>query len=559
MPLGAALLSRKDRAEIRRIGICRTIPYLNTQLVLNNRQTVTEYADSRSAVEAVVNGDIDAAFLYAYDAVRLENLDKSGLLVFNGISSISVNLYAVSTNESNHLLLSILSKCANQMDRADLEAIVSGNLSVTVEEFTLYDWIITHPTQTAVVVALLFILLLVFFVQVSRQRSKVKFDNERRAQEKIHQKQIEIALESAEHANLSKTMFLNSMSHEIRTPMNGIIGMTNIAKSHIEDKEKLEDCFQKISNASDHLLSIINDILDISRIESGTVTLSEKDFNLSELIKNSIGMCMPQVKQKRQELSVSPSAIQHKDVIGDPMKLQQVFLNILSNAIKYTPEKGSIKAEIRELKHHSTSFADYEFICTDNGIGMKPAFVKRIFEPFARSENEETAGIQGTGLGMVISRNLVRMMGGDIKVESEYKKGSSFTVSFSLKLPHGKSSVVQNDGNVETKPTEEIVANFEGKRILLVEDNDLNREIAVEILEDAKAVVETAVNGKIAVEMFEKAEIGHFDLILMDIQMPVMNGYDATRAIRASEKANAKAIPIVAMSANAFVEDRTAS
>lgn len=559
MPLGAAFLRARNRSEIKKIGISRTVPYLNTKLPLTEKQTVVEYDDSEDAVEAVKSGDIDAAYLYAYDAVRIENKDRSGSLLYELIPGVSVNLYAVMPDMNEHILLSIISKCINQIDKSELEMIVSNNLSIDVGDFTIDDWIVYHPMHVLAAILFFTILILLVIGRSRHQRSKIKFEMESRKQERFHREQIEMALKVAEHANQSKTVFLNSMSHDIRTPMNGIIGMTAIAKTHLDDPEKVKDCLTKITGASKHLLSLINDILDISRIESGTVSLAEEKFNLLQLMDNMVNMCAGQAEEKHQELKLILNTINHKNVIGDPSKLQQIFLNVVGNAIKYTPEGGCIKIEILEKEKDSASIADFEFICNDNGRGMHPEFVERIFEPFARADDVVKNGVQGTGLGMVISRNLSRMMGGDVKVESEYGKGSSFTVSFSLKVQQGAQDQEEKVFNPNDKPLSEQLGSFEGKRLLLVEDNELNREIALEIIGMSGAEIDIAENGQIAVEKFMNTTPGYYDMIFMDIQMPVMDGFVASKTIRTSGKIDALEVPIVAMSANAFVEDKNAA
>lgn len=241
-------------------------------------------------------------------------------------------------------------------------------------------------------------------------------------------------LEIAQRANEAKSLFLSNMSHDIRTHMNGIIGMTAIANTHIDDKERVKDCLGKISVASRHLLSLINDILDLSKIESGSIALSEESFSISELLDNMVNMLSPQMRSKGQQFRFHIDRVTHEKVIGDAVKLQQVFTNILSNAIKYTPDGGSISVEFNEKPADSSRVAEYEFICTDNGYGMSEDYLKKLFEPFERAQDERIKNIQGTGLGMVITRNIVRMMDGDIAVESELDKGSRFTVNFRMKL-----------------------------------------------------------------------------------------------------------------------------
>ena len=495
------------------------------------------------------------------------------------------------------------------------------------------------------------------------------------------------ALAQAQHANRAKTTFLSNMSHDIRTPMNAIIGFTTIAASHIDNKEQVKDCLQKVLSSSNHLLSLINDILDMSRIESGKVQIKEQECNISELMHNLVNIIQPQVKAKQLELFIDTFEVINEDVIADALKLNQVFINLMSNAVKYTPAGGTVSFRIIQKTTFNHGYGDYVFIVKDNGIGMSPEFVEHIFEPFERESNVTQSGIEGTGLGMAITKNIVEMMNGTISVESEPGKGSEFTVELTLRLQDLKKNaeelkelegmralVVDDDFNVcdsvskmlkqlgmrsewttsgreaayrakaaygegdayhtyiidwqmpeqsgvETarkirsmvgddapiiiltaydwsdieedakeagvtafcaKPLfmsdlksallaannlldkeEEVAAwtkaDFKGRRILLVEDIELNREIAEVILTEAGFVVETAPDGTDAVTMVDKSEENYYDAVLMDIQMPIMNGYEATRTIRNLPRKDIKDLPIIAMTANAMEEDKEAA
>ena len=508
---------------------------------------------------------------------------------------------------------------------------------------------------------------------------------QRELQKKLEKqsKQLKEALKSAEQANQAKSDFLARMSHDIRTPMNAIMGMATIAKAHVDERERILDCMEKINGASKLLLSLINEVLDMSKIESGRLILSEDEFNVGELLQDLVVMMQPEIKNKQQTLNIHVKNLRHENVKGDTQRIKQVLMNILSNAIKYTPENGRITIEIYEKDPHN-GIGNYQFVFEDNGRGMKPEFLDKIFEPFERASDDEIKRIQGTGLGMSISHKIIQMMGGDIKVESEYGKGSVFTFTMQLKLqdqgcfeddhlrdlpvlvvdddivccenacmrineigmkgeyaisgeeaigkverahhlnddyfavildlkmpgmdgietatrirkvvgrdipiiilsaydcPHFEEiaqragvdgfiskplmksklfylmksfAIKQEEKEEETEKPQYPFGNFEGKRILLVEDNSLNREIATVLLEETGAVVEEAENGLVAVNMVKNSSPGYYDLVFMDIQMPVMNGYDSTRHIRALERPDIKSMPIIAMSANAFAED----
>lgn len=371
------------------------------------------------------------------------------------------------------------------------------------------------------------------------------------------------AYEAAKLANASKSDFLSRMSHDIRTPLNAVIGMTMIAGSHLDDSERVKDCLNKITISGRHLLSLVNEVLDMSKIESGKISLSNARFCLFELLRNLMTIVRPAAKEKGQELSLHVADVKHEYVIGDQMRIQQVFVNILGNAVKYTPPGGKIEVEAMERFTNENGYGCYEFVFRDNGIGMEEEFVKKIFEPFSRAEDSRVSKIEGTGLGMAIAQNIVQMMNGTIQVESRKNHGSRFTVTLYLqqdiqtqqeKRSSARDSTSENAGCAEDA-VNLTTAVFEGCRILLAEDNELNREIAEELIRSTKAELECAENGQEALQMYREQEAGYYDLIFMDIQMPVMNGYEATRAIRSSGQADAETIPVIAMTANAFAED----
>ena len=361
------------------------------------------------------------------------------------------------------------------------------------------------------------------------------------------------AYQAANHANSAKSDFLSRMSHDIRTPMNGIMGMTSIAISHINDRARVLDCLQKITVSSRHLLNLVNEVLDMSQIESGKMDLAEKPFLIPDMIGELAIILRSPIQEKGHQLRIYPPETEHPAVIGDPARLQQVFVNILGNSVKYTPPGGLLEVMVREKEAREHGYGCYSFVFRDNGVGMDEEFVRRIFEPFSRAEDSRTGAIEGAGLGMTIAQNIVRIMGGDIAVKSRPGEGTQFTVTLFLKRQTGEGSDAASCGPAYRAQS------FQGRRFLLVEDNEINREIACELLEEAGAAVEWAGNGQEALDLFRASAPGRYDLILMDIQMPVMNGCDAARAIRGLSRPDAAAVPILAMSANAFAEDIAAS
>ncbi|MDE7439392.1 MAG: transporter substrate-binding domain-containing protein [Clostridia bacterium] len=362
------------------------------------------------------------------------------------------------------------------------------------------------------------------------------------------------ALAQAQYANKAKTTFLNSMSHDIRTPMNAIIGFTSLALTHLDNKEQIRNYLGKIMTSGNHLLSLINDVLDMSRIESGKVRIEEKENSLTEIVHDLETIVQADVKAKQLDFSIKTVNVKNETIICDKLRLNQVLLNILSNAMKYTKPEGKVTFRVKQLDDAPEGYAAFEFSVKDTGIGMSPEFLKHVFEPFEREQTSTVSGIQGTGLGLAITKNIVDMMGGTIKVESEVGKGSEFIVTFCFKVggtsakPKKKAKKSVDDGVFKL--------DFAGKKILLVEDNELNQEIAQTVLEGVGFVIDTADDGSIAVEQVKKMPAGTYDVILMDVQMPIMNGYQATKAIRALDDPAKAATPIVAMTANAFDEDR---
>ena len=547
-----------------------------------------------------------------------------------------------------------------------------------------------HESLTLVLTALVCYILLVSVLQMLRRRSVQEMEQQKKEQEKKYQTQLEeqnrkleIALQHEGAANRAKREFLFNMSHDIRTPMNAIIGFTSLAATHIDNREQVLDYLKKISTSSQHLLSLINDVLDMSRIESGKVKIEEKAVHLPDLVHDVRSIIQPNVAAKRLSLFIDTMDIEDEDIITDPLRLNQILLNILSNAVKFTPTGGMISIRIAQKNGAPKGCVCYEFRIKDNGIGMSEEFQKHIFEEFSREESSTVSGIQGTGLGMSITKNIVDLMGGTIALTSEPGKGTEFIVTLCFtrsgqkaepkQLPQleglralvadddtntclnvstmlskigmrpewtisGKEAVIRTKYAVEqgdefsvyiidwlipdmngieivrqirkvignrcpiiiltaydwadiedearaagvtafcekplflselrrvlaepfraepaSKPAQPTAADLKGKKLLLVEDNELNREIALEILKEAGFVVDTAEDGAVAVQKIKQAAPGQYDLILMDIQMPNLDGYEATRQIRALPDAEKANIPIFAMTANAFEEDR---
>ena len=365
---------------------------------------------------------------------------------------------------------------------------------------------------------------------------------------------LEDALEQAQSANNAKTAFLMNMSHDIRTPMNAIIGFTALANDRVEDAEAVRDYLQKIAVSSDHLLSLINNVLEMSRIESGRIELRDRECSLQEILSDIRTIIQADVAARDIKFIIDMADVTNEALICDRAKLSQALLNVLNNALKFTPAGGTVSIRIRQLESAEDGHAVYEFKIRDTGIGMSREFKDHIFEAFARERTSTVSGLEGAGLGLPIMKNIVDMMHGEIIVESEKGKGTEFTITLPLRVNAARQAEpLPEPERVSSSSTEEL--SFAGRRILLVEDNEFNQEIAKMVLEEAGFEVDVADDGTVAVEKVSAAAPGQYDLILMDIQMPIMNGYEATRQIRALNSPLA-GIPIIALSANALEEDK---
>ncbi len=630
-------------------------------------------SDREEAMEAVKKGKADAAFVYYYTAQEYVNRDLSGTLTYTLMDQSAYPYHILVTSEGDHALAGILTKCIYAMPEDAIENIAAEYTAYKAEDLTPLMLAQLHPGAVFMLIAILifFVIFLILLVVRIRKMQKAALKDAEK---------MSILAEQAEAASRAKSTFLSSMSHDIRTPMNAIIGFTSLAAAHIDNREQTLDYLQKISTSGQHLLALINDILDMSRIESGRMNLEEKMVHLPTLVHDLRTINQVNITSKRLELFIDTLDVTNEDIMTDPLRLNQILLNILSNAIKYTPAGGSITFRIIQKGTDEKGFAEYEFHIKDSGIGMSREFQKHIFEEFSREETSAVNRIQGTGLGMAITKNLVDMMGGSLSVVSEPGKGSEFVVSMRFavcgnkaetqQIPElrgmrilvadddtntclsvstmlkkigmrpewtlsGKEAVVrakwaleQNDafgafiidwmipdmngievvrqvrkliGNEmpiiiltaydwadveaeakeagvtafcskplfmselrdalsvpfhlsEPQTEEERAYDFTGKRILLAEDNALNQEIAVAMLEDRGFIVDTAADGTEAVRKIETER--PYDAVLMDIQMPKMDGYEATKEIRTMNDAAKASTPIIAMTANAFDEDR---
>ena len=615
------------------------------------------------------------------DGVVINELRASALLKNNQYDTIMASQLAASDNRcygvaaGNVALLKLLNRGIASLG-ADYGLNASYQYTGELYHYTVTDFIRDNTMLAVVILVVIMVLMIVGFAAfICSQKKRAKKEEE-------YKRELKEALEVAQHANKAKTNFLNNMSHDIRTPMNAIIGFTSLAVTHIDNKEQVRDYLGKIMTSSNHLLSLINDMLDMSRIESGQVKIEENECHLPTIMHDLRNILQSDVRSKRLDFFIDTVDVVDEDIICDKLRLNQILLNCMSNAIKFTKPGGTVGIRIFQKECSIPGYAHFEFVVKDNGIGMTPEFAEHIFEPFTREENSTVSGIPGTGLGMSITKHIVDMMGGTIHVKSEKNGGTEVTVSLNFRLgshPHRvkpiqdliglralvaddsmdtcvsvsrmlesigmraewtmsgveatyKAKYAYEDGKpyrafiidwlmpdmngvevvrrirgeigddtpiiiltaydwseieeeareagvtafcakpiflsdlydilndcVDSPPAVEeadLQVDFKGKRILLVEDNELNMEIAMELVGRTGAEVETAENGETAVRKVQESAEGYYDLIFMDIQMPVMDGYEATRQIRRLDREDIKNLPIIAMTANAFAQDR---
>ena len=402
------------------------------------------------------------------------------------------------------------------------------------------------PLSVISVIFLYFLMFSIFWFWT--YRTNLAHRKQEQEKDEKYKAELLIAAKKAEAANEAKTEFLQRMSHDIRTPINGICGMVNMADHYADDMEKQTECRAKVKEASHLLLELVNEVLDMSKLESDEVVLEEIPFNLIRISREVFVVIDQMAAEQNIQIVWEKKEVTHWDLIGSPGHVKRVMMNILSNAVKYNRANGQIYISCREIPSEQSEWTTIEFVCRDTGIGMTETFQKHIFEPFAQEHTGSRTKYAGTGLGMAITKKLIEKMGGTITFESEEGTGTTFVIRVPFRIDTGRS------GRAETEEKPEV--SIKGLHILLAEDNELNMEIAEFMLQNEGADVTKAWNGREAVEIFRKSEPDEFDVILMDIMMPIMNGYEATKMIRSLEREDAKTIPIIAMTANAFTEDR---
>ena len=512
---------------------------------------ILEYDTEEAAEKAVSSGQADCLLAESGELAKYSENKKlhNVFLMQPGNTSFAVR-------RGDSVLMSILNKTLRTIP----SSMLTGALSMyetSLQKVTVVDFVKDNLLAVSFSFLALFVFILLIVLNFLRKSQQAEAKAKQAASEsqelneklQVSQRELQTALKAAETASKAKTDFLSNMSHDIRTPMNAIVGLTSLMEHDLNEPDKLREYLVKLNASSHHLLNLINEILDMNKIESGKATLHVEPFNMSEQICQVDNVIRPQAKARDQTFAIRASSIQNENLEGDATRLQQVLLNILSNAVKYTPNGGHIKLEIEELPRDG-HYARYKFTVADDGIGMSEEFQKHIYESFTRAEGSVTNKVQGTGLGMAITKSIVNMMGGAISFTSALGKGTTFEVMLEFKIDQEAAA---NRVQPSQEPEEPDI--LKGMHFLCAEDNDINAEILQAMLEMQGASCTLCHNGEEIVEKFKTVQPGEYDAILMDVQMPVLDGYEATRAIRNGENPLGRTIPILARTANAFAED----
>lgn len=505
---------------------------------------VLEYDTDKEMIEAVKSGEADF-FVTGVTIASKYSRDP----VFYSVPLLYSEKAAFAVNSGNRNLLTILNKTLkampNNMLTSSLAMYENNSRKITFADY------IKHNLLTVSIVSIVTVLIVMTVILVLLRKARKAEAIATRAA--IHTQELneklQVAVEKAESANNAKSTFLFNMSHDIRTPMNAIIGYANLASRHIDDPERLKRYMNNIQACGQNLLSLLNDVLDLARIENNKTEMEYVISDIGADFETWVMMFLNQAEEKKQTINKTKHLL-YPYVYVDVSHLSEIFINIISNAIKYTNTGGVINCDISQTPGKKNGWCDVIITVKDNGIGMSDQFLKHIYEPFERERNSTISRIEGSGIGMGIVKRLVELMDGSVDVQSKIGEGSAFTVTIPCKIASKEESIAKRDKGTHDK------ASLVGARILVVEDNDINAEIATELLEEEGCIIERACNGVECIDMLEKADNSYYAMILMDIQMPVMNGYDATRKIRRMKNQNKAQIPIIAMTANAFTEDR---
>ena len=534
----SVLKRRGASGKINRIGVLEDnlvmkeiidAAWPNAELVLLD--------NTEECVQKIVSEELDGALLMSYTAQKVARDDIQNRLSVDIVPGMTLNLKMGINHKADHDFISLWKKTLSKVSENKSDELVQGYLNNTYVS-NLPAYMFDHPIYLVVLIGFLFLVVLIVVLYIESTRAKNK-------QLQISE-QLSDALIEAKNANEAKVKFFSKMSHDIRTPLNVVLGMTQIAKKYKNDSDKLDDALENITSEGNYLLTMINSILDVNQLSHGHIELIYKPFDPDECMRDSMKILMPLAERKQQTLTVSSDFKEHV-VVGDSGRFSQIMVNIVSNAIKYTETGGTIRVTMEALPN-----SHYRFTCADNGIGMSQEYLKHICEEYSRAEDKKISSIEGTGLGMSVVKGFTELMHGTLQVESELGKGSTFIVDIPFGVPSMKERELVIRANEEQNLNH---IGFEGKKVLLAEDNLLNAEIAEELLNSLGLIVDLAENGEKAVQKYEASALNEYFVIFMDMQMPVMNGVEATRQIRSSRRSD-NSVPIIAMTANTLASDR---
>ena len=553
MQLTVSCVTRRSfSGQIHTIAVSEAQGLNSIDNVIKGARYIT-VASREEAMQAVKEGKADACYVYTYMAEKFVNQDMEGKLTYSILNRPVYDEYIYVQNTTDHELVSILNKCIKADDSHKLNELINKYTEYNVSKITVSQFFRQNRVfATALLLAGIGFCLAIWFSTKNRKNIQKLSDTRLAYNEELQEKnkQLEEAVKREERANRAKTEFLFNMSHDIRTPMNAILGFAALAQTHLDDREKIMDYLEKIHRSGDNLLDLINNVLTMSKIENGKETIHEEICDFIELNK-SINVSFEESFRKKKQTFHQQIELTHTKLWADTTKIRQIFMNIVGNAIKYTPEGGTISLIVHEKPSEKPGYVNIETTIKDTGIGISKEFLPHIFDQFERERNTTASRIEGSGLGMAIVKKTVDLMGGEIHVESEPGKGTQVTVllEYRIATKEEQSALMKTQKDIDKTV-------ISGKRILIAEDNNLNAEIAMEVLKEAGFKVERACDGEECVSMLEKADSTYYDLVLMDIQMPNQNGYQATHVIRQMNDPAKRDIPIIAMTANAFAEDK---
>ena len=551
--MNVARITRKDfSGDIKVLAALSVNKNKRLESNIPENVRVIEKPTREAMLQAVASGEADVCYVYSYVADKFIRQHPDAKLTYTVLANTVDQFHVVVAPQTDHELASIINKCIRADNGHQLDELVKQHMEYSRKEFSLLEFMRENPGYVVLIVLIIAVAVYIAYLNNAMRMSAQQLAAERlQYAEKLRRQnqQLEESMAAEQRANMAKRQFLFNMSHDIRTPMNAILGFTDLAAQNLGDENRLKDYLHKIRRSGDNLLSLINNVLEMSRIETGKQVVREVNCDTHEMVKSIIVSFDAEVRSKGINF-VLDSDVKHTQLWVDPMLMRQVTVNLLSNAFKYTPKGGTVTYCLRELPSEREGYCRIKVVVKDTGIGISKEFLPHIFEQFEREHTKTESKVEGSGLGMSIVKRIIDLMGAEISIESEQGKGTTVTMIF-------EHRIAERPEKAKQQAAEKAAAvELAGRRILLAEDNDLNAEIALTVLRGAGMQVDRAADGAECVELLQKAAPRTYELILMDVQMPKVNGYEATRKIRALDDEAKRHIPIVAMTANAFAEDR---